>query len=101
MHVIKRKPFDDLAVRFPMDREPILRTYRLLDSEKCKPSNSQELKNLFPSLDRFKYVEDWWVIDIGGNKYRTVLGINFKSGRVFVKFVGTHKEYDKFTNEYR
>ncbi|WP_368736430.1 type II toxin-antitoxin system HigB family toxin [Endozoicomonas sp. ONNA1] len=46
-------------------------------------------------------MEDWWVIDIGGNKYRTVLGINFRSGRVFVKFFGTHKEYDKFTNEYR
>ncbi|MFH4210200.1 type II toxin-antitoxin system HigB family toxin, partial [Acinetobacter baumannii] len=29
-----------------------------------------ELKRYFTSLDRMKYREKWWVIDIGGNNLR-------------------------------
>jgi len=34
------------------------------------------------------------VFDIGGNKYRLVAHVAYKFGRVLIKFVGTHKEYD-------
>lgn len=32
---------------------------------------------------------------IRGNKFRLICGIDFKRQRVFVKWFGTHKEYDK------
>ncbi len=35
------------------------------------------------------------VFDLGGNKYRLVVWINYQRGQVFIKFIGTHKEYDK------
>ena len=34
------------------------------------------------------------VFNIAGNKYRLVTFINYPYGIVFVKFVGTHKQYD-------
>ena len=34
------------------------------------------------------------VFNIAGNKYRLVASINYPYGIVFVKFVGTHKQYD-------
>lgn len=34
------------------------------------------------------------VFNINGNKYRLVVKINYQRGWVFVKFIGTHKEYD-------
>lgn len=36
-----------------------------------------------------------WVFNIGGNKFRLVVALCFKTGYALVKFVGTHAEYDK------
>jgi mRNA-degrading endonuclease HigB of HigAB toxin-antitoxin module len=32
--------------------------------------------------------------DIGGNKYRLVAAVHYRGKRVYVRFIGTHKEYD-------
>ena len=34
------------------------------------------------------------VFNIAGNKYRLVTSINYPHGIVFIKFIGTHKQYD-------
>jgi len=39
------------------------------------------------------------VFNICGNKYRLVVKINYERGWVFIKFIGTHKEYDKIDPE--
>ena len=59
----------------------------LLEDE--KPGEGQML---FPSTDK---VGDVFVFDIGGNKLRLIAAIHFNTGRVFIRAVLTHKEYDQ------
>lgn len=39
------------------------------------------------------------VFNIGGNKYRLVVEIQYQAGIVWVKFIGTHAQYDEIEVE--
>lgn len=36
-----------------------------------------------------------YVFNIGGNKYGLIVVVKFVMGYVFIRFVGTHQDYDK------
>ena len=35
------------------------------------------------------------VFNIGGNKYRLVVAVRYDLGILFIRFIGTHADYDK------
>lgn len=39
------------------------------------------------------------VFNVGGNKYRLVVEIQYRAGIVWVKFIGTHQRYDDINVE--
>jgi mRNA interferase HigB len=39
------------------------------------------------------------IFDIGGNKFRLIAHVSYKFHRVLIKFVGTHKQYDRIDPE--
>lgn len=39
------------------------------------------------------------VFDLKGDHYRLVVRIHYNAGRIFIRFVGTHAEYDKINAE--
>lgn len=39
------------------------------------------------------------IFDIGGNKYRLIVHVSYRYKRLLVKFIGTHKDYDKIDPE--
>ena len=55
-------------------------------------SNPQELKAQFRNASVVK--NNRVVFNIKGNSYRLVVRINFDHKIVFVRFIGTHKQYD-------
>ena len=62
-------------------------------AEKAEWKNLSDIKADFPTTD---YVgNQHYVFDIRGNKYRLVVVVKFTIGHIFIRFVGTHSEYDK------
>lgn len=62
-------------------------------AEKAEWHNLSDIKADFPQTD---YVgNQHYVFNIKGNRYRLVVVVKFTIGHLFVRFVGTHSEYDK------
>jgi len=62
-------------------------------TEKAHWKNFADIKTDFPSVDYTG--NQHYVFNIKGNNYRLVVVIKFVVGYVFIRFVGTHQEYDK------
>ncbi len=98
MHVISRKPFLDASKKYPNDAVAIQALYKALKNNSF--DTPLDMKNLYPSLDNFKYKDKWYVIDIGGNNLRLIAFIEFRDHRVYVKHIVSHADYDKLCIKY-
>ena len=56
----------------------------------------QDIGDRYPKTDK---VGERSVFDIGGNRFRLIVKINFAVGVVAVRWFGTHAEYDKINVE--
>ncbi len=54
--------------------------------------NLVELREAFPSAD---LVSNFTVFNIGGNKYRLIVYIDYENQIIFIRHILTHAEYDK------
>ena len=64
---------------------------------KAKWSSPQDIKGQFRSASILK--KNRVVFNIAGNKYRLIVAIDYSRQVCFVKFVGTHRQYDKIDAE--
>ena len=61
-----------------------------------KQANWNSLNDMKKSFNSVDFVgNDRYVFNIRGNKYRLVAIIFFNIRTVFIRFIGTHAEYDK------
>ncbi|CAN2042828.1 mRNA interferase HigB [Candidatus Magnetomoraceae bacterium gMMP-15] len=51
-----------------------------------------DLRSAFPTADK---VNDLIVFDIGGSKYRLIASVHFNRGKIYIRHVLTHSEYDR------
>ncbi|RLA63358.1 MAG: type II toxin-antitoxin system HigB family toxin [Epsilonproteobacteria bacterium] len=56
-------------------------------------NNPNEIKKMYRSASIVG--DEKVVFNIAGNKYRLMVTINYYAKIVFIKFIGTHKQYDK------
>ena len=64
---------------------------------KLQWSNPNEVKEMYKSASIIG--NEKIVFNIAGNKYRLIVTINYYAKIVFIKFIGTHKQYDKVNME--
>ena len=90
MHIITRKRILEFSNKYPDYASALDSWYRILKHSTV--TNFVELKAIFPSADQ---VEGLTVFNIGGNKARLIAAIHYNTQRVFIRYILTHKEYDK------
>jgi mRNA interferase HigB len=60
---------------------------------KTKWSNTADVKRLYASASIVS--SDLIVFNIRGNAYRLVVAVDFDKGIVWIKWLGTHRDYDR------
>ena len=55
-------------------------------------SRPNDVKQTFGTADLLN--DGRAVFNIGGNKYRLIAAIHYRGKRVYIRFIGTHKDYD-------
>ena len=64
-----------------------------IKSKSADWGNFSDLKNDFSSADFVG--NDRYVFNIKGNRYRLVAMIHFSIRTIYIRFIGTHADYDK------
>jgi mRNA interferase HigB len=78
------------------DSEQALRAW-YAEARKANWKGPHEIKAQYRSASIVG--NDRVVFNICGNKYRLVVALKYDFGIVFVKFIGTHKQYDRINVE--
>jgi mRNA interferase HigB len=96
MQVIALRTLREFWGSHPQSERPIRAWFAVVS--KMRWSSPADIKRQFGSTVDF--VGDNRVIfDLGGNKFRLIVHVSYAFGRVLVKFVGTHAEYDRIDPE--
>lgn len=95
MHILSWAKLRDFIDRHPESQGSMRSWFDCLESRLYKDFN--DLRTVFPSADRvrLKSGQERYVFNVAGNHYRIICSIHFNRGKVYVRFVLTHTEYDK------
>ena len=91
MRIIARSRLRDFWEKHNDAEVPLKIWYKIVEVHEWK--NSQEVKKIFGNASIIG--NNRVVFNIKGNDYRLVTYMVYKYQKVFIRFVGTHKEYDK------
>ena len=90
MRVISMRPLREFWAEHPEAQAPLRRWHWI--AKRAAWVDFATLRRDFPNADA---VGDYIVFNIGGNKYRLIAEIDHVWGKVFVRAILTHREYDK------
>lgn len=85
------KAFMNRSASYADAREPTMAWYRTV-----KQANWASPSDVKRAVRNASILQDGRVVfNIAGNKYRIVAWINYPYRVVYVRFIGTHRQYDK------
>ena len=91
MRVITKRTLLEFIKEHPDAKSAVLAWYA--DARKSAWKSPASIKMVYNSASILKHGRV--VFNLGGNTFRLVAQINYDDRIVYVRFVGTHKQYDK------
>ncbi len=95
MRIISRKALREFGDEHDDAKGPLDSWYHIVKEAEWR--TPQDVKDKFGAASFLK--DRRIVFNIGGNKYRVIVKVNYDYGQVFIRFVGTHEEYGKINAE--
>lgn len=91
MRVIALGALRSFWEKYPDAEQPLKSWYD--ETRRADWKSFHDIKVLYPSASIVG--NDRVVFNIKGNSYRLIVLVRFRGQKLFIRFVGTHKEYDK------
>lgn len=91
MRVIAISTLRDFWTRYPDSEQALKEWY--VKTERAQWNSLYDIRKDAGAVDYVK--NQRYVFNIKGNDYRLIVAIKFTSKLVFIRFVGTHSEYDR------
>lgn len=91
MRIISRKKLREFWKQHPDTQQPLQAWYA--DVKQANWKSPIDIKNIYRNASIV--ATNRVVFNIKGNKYRLVAAVQYEYGIVYIRFIGTHKEYDK------
>ena len=91
MRIVSRKALREFWERHPDARQALQAWYA--DVKHADWSAPTAVKQIYRSASILP--NNRVVFNIKGNQYRLVVAVNYAYGMVYIRFVGTHAEYDR------
>jgi mRNA interferase HigB len=95
MNVISRKALTEFEYKHSTAKQALNSWYYMM--EKNTYPDPDSIKKVFRSVDFLS--GDRLVFNIKGNSYRIIVKIRYSTQTMFIRFIGTHAEYDKVNAE--
>ena len=95
MRVIKLGTLKDFWRSNKDSEQPLKSWYQ--EAKHATWGNPNEIKTRYPKASILRY--NRVVFDIAHNKYRLIVRINYDYKIIYIRFIGTHSEYDKINAE--
>ena len=90
MHLVSLPPLLTFAAKYPSAQQCVLAWCD--EVKKAVWKNPVDIKNQYASVSILKNRRV--VFNLKGNDYRLIVAVAYNTGFVFVKFIGTHQQYD-------
>ena len=91
MRIISRQRLVEFWELHPDAEQPLRAWYA--EAKKASWKSPGEIKAIYPSVSILP--NNRIIFNIKGNKYRLVVIVEYTQGKMFIRFVGTHAEYDR------
>ena len=91
MRIISRKALREFWGKHTDARKALEAWYA--DTKQANWKNPSDIKNVYQNVSFV--ASNRVVFNIKGNRYRLVVVVVYKHDIVYIRFVGTHSEYDK------
>ena len=91
MRVVSRKVLRDFWEEHPAAEQPLKAWFA--EATKADWKGPADIKARYAHASIIS--SDRVVFNVGGNNYRVVVVVKYRFGMLYVRFVGTHAEYDR------